>query len=215
MKAGFELPGGSLFPNKAKVDAYGLDRIGWPTMVEIPGGYKPNPILDKNQNGGVNVIEEVRTSWTKTVFLFRALWGWNGTPEAWADEFKKDLARLDLLKTATHAPRQCALDADLEVDNSDWLMRALGRLMQIMPGRGVTWSGQPHKGGIISDAFVDFINNHKWLTVAPFKYRNDMQPCSERWTIEDLKARGIRDDKILIWYDRYEEGFNGFLYGIK
>jgi hypothetical protein len=221
MNAGLELPGGGLFPNKVEVDAYGLDRIGWPTYVEAPDGYVFNPALDKSKNGGVNVIEDVRNSWHKTVFLFRALWGWSGSPESWADAFHDDLKKLDMLSTMSdpnpakrHGARQCALDADLEVDDAAWVLRALRRLLAVLPGRGITWSFQPHKGGIISDELVDFINTERWITIAPFKYRNNMQPCSERWVIEDLKSRGIRDDKILIWFDRYEEGFNGFLFGI-
>lgn len=216
MKAGLELPGGGLFPSKERVDRFGLDRIGWPTFVEAPGGgVIRNPLLELSLSGGPNVIEEVRNNWSKTVFLFRALWGWSGPPEAWADEFRKDLARYDLTsKPGVHPARQCALDADLEVDNPDWIRRALGRLLEVLPGRGLTWSFQPHKGGIMSPALVDFINGQRWLTVAPFKYFNDMQPCSERWVVEDLRAAGIADAKILVWYDRFESGFDGFLYGI-
>lgn len=223
MKAALELPGAGLFPNKTLIDRYGVDRIGWPTHTEAPGGgFVFNPTLDTTKNGNVNVMEEVRANWGKTLFAFRALWGHNGTPEEWADSFRDDLKRLDMLSTMSdpnpakrHPARQCALDADLEVDDSTWILRALRRLLAVLPGRGITWSMQPHKGGTMSDELVKFINTEKWITVAPFKYLNDMQPCSERWVIDDLIARGILEAKILVWYDRFEHGFDGFLYGLR
>jgi len=153
--------------------------------------------------------------------LMRALWNWGGSPEAWADDFRADLKRLDMLSTMTlpgnipkHSARQCAINADLEVDDSEWVFRALAQLLSVLPGRGITWSMQPHKGGIISDTLRDLINKSQWITVAPYTYRNNMQRCSERWVVDDLIARGIKPEKILCYYRDVCEGWNGLLWDL-
>lgn len=211
MRAALTLKGNALWPAQAKARALGADRLGWET---------DNPFIDPKSNGNVNVLEAVRANGF-TLFLFRALWGWTGSPEGWADAFKADLGRLDLLSTMSdpnpakrHPARQCALDADLEVDDSAWVLAALKRLRANLPGRGLTWSMQPHKGGIISDQLRDFINNDTMVTVAPFTYLNDMQPVSERWVVDDLLDHGIKREKILVYYGSWCENWNGFLYDL-
>lgn len=204
MRAALVLPGGGMWPPQQKAHDLGCDRIGWTSQ---------DPQIDPATNGGTNVVEAVRGNGF-TVFLMRALWGWGGTPEGWADAFRADLGRLDLLKTSAHGARQCALNADLEVDDSEWVCRALLRLLAIMPGRGLTWSMQPHKGGIIGDELLALINSNQWVTVAPYLYRNNMQRCSERWVVDDLTGRGVKPQKILPYYRDVSEGWNGFLWDL-
>ena len=190
------------WPDWAKMKQMGVERMGFPTTdPRIPF---------KDANG--SFLEQVRSKGV-TLFAFRALWGWSGSPEGWADQFRTELGQMDMLKTGQHGARQCALNADLEVDDSAWMMACLARILQVLPGRGLTWSLQPHKGGVISDKLVNFINAQRWLTICPFNYYNDMRPVSERWVVEDLLARGIRNDKILIYYGRYCEAY-GILYDL-
>lgn len=207
MNAALTLKGGGHFPAQSKARALGVDRLGWTV---------DDPIIDPKTNGGISVLEPVRANGF-TLFLMRAFWGWSGSPEAWAAAFRDDLRRLDLMPVTSgnkHPARQCALNADLEVDDSAWVLAALVELLRLMPGRGLTWSMQPHKGGIIGDPLRDLINNDPRVTVAPYLYRNNMQRCSERWVIDDLLARKIRPEKILAYHCDWSEGFNGILWNL-
>ncbi len=210
MRAALTLSGGRLWPEQSKARTLGVDRLGWETN---------NPVIDPRTNGGVQVLEPVRANGF-SLYLMRAFWGWGGSPEGWAQAFRDDLKRLDLLPVTVgpqqllHGSRQCALNADLEVDDSLWVLAALKELRRLMPGRGLTWSMQPHKGGIIGDELRDFLNNDPMVTVAPYLYRNNMQRCSETWVRDDLEARGIRKAKIIPYYGDWSEGFDGFLWNL-
>lgn len=211
MKAALQLRTGTAnvnWPDQAKARRLGVDRIGWESI---------DPVIDPAQNGGTNVMEAVRNNGF-TLFLFRGYWDWGGSPEGWAAAFRDDLRRLDLMPVTSgpnqHKARQCALDADLEVADSDWMLPCLKELRRLMPGRGLTWSLQPHWGGVISPALRDFINDDKMVTIAPFAYGAKMEPWSERWVVDDLLDYGIHREKILIYYASWCEYWNGFLFDL-
>src|SRR5215831_5492055 len=102
--------GGPQWPDQAKARKMGVDRLGYPTN---------DPRLNWKAADGTAYLEVLRAAgWS--LFAFRALWGWSGSPEGWAQAFRDDLQRLDMLPVTSgsnrHTARQCALDADLEVD---------------------------------------------------------------------------------------------------
>jgi len=212
MKAALELHNGGIgpgntiaWPNQAKARAAGADRLGFQA---------DDPRLAWKETGSnIPFLEKIRANgWS--LFLSRSLWGYTGSPAGMAQLFYMDMARLDMLPTAAHKARQCALNADLESDDPAWVLATLMEIRRLLSGRGLTWSHQPIKGGIYSDALVDFINGDSMVTVAPFLYRNDMTPVSERWAVNDLINRGIRPSKILPYYGRKCEGWDGFLYDL-
>lgn len=213
MKAALELHNGGIgpnnevsWPNQAKARAMGVNRLGFQA---------DDPRLAWKENGswGRSFLEALRASgWS--LYLSRSLWGMT-SPTVIAQAFYSDMKRLDMLPTAQHQARQCALNADLESDDAAFILETLSRIRGLLPGRGLTWSFQPHKGGIMSDELVAFINGDKWVTVAPFCYLNDMTRCSERWVVDDLVAHGIKPAKVLPYYADWSVGWNGFLYDLE
>lgn len=213
MRAALELHNGGIgagnevaWPDQAKAHRLGVDRLGFQA---------DDPRLAWKSLGstGTSFLEMLRMNgWS--LYLSRSLWGMT-SPSAIAQAFVDDMRRLDMLPTAQHPARQCALNADLESDDAAFILSTLMRIRALLPGRGLTWSFQPHKGGIMSDALVDFINNDRMVTVAPFTYRNDMTPCSERWVVDDLVGHGIKPAKVLPYYSRWAEGWDGFLYDLE
>jgi hypothetical protein len=214
MRAALELHNGGIsadnkvaWPDQAKARHLGADRLGFQA---------DDPRLAWKEGGstGRSFLELLRANgWS--LFLSRSLWGFGGSPAVFAQMFVDDMRRLDMLPTQQHSARQCALNADLEVDDPVWILRTLMAIRALLPGRGLTWSFQPHKGGIMSAELVDFINNDRMVTVAPFTYRNDMTPCSERWVVDDLADHGIKRAKVLPYYSTWAEGWDGFLYDLE
>src|SRR5438128_970072 len=101
MNAGYVLKGGAQWPAQTKARDMTVDRIGWEA---------DDPQIDSNVNGGVNVIEPVRSNGF-SIFLGRdPKWdNYMDPPKAWAAKFSSDIKRLGL------EGKQCALLADIEI----------------------------------------------------------------------------------------------------
>jgi hypothetical protein len=200
VKAAITLKGGARWPAQSKARTLGVDRLGWEA---------DDPNIDPKLNGGVQVIEPVRANGF-SIFLMRdPRWdNYMDPPATWAKKFSSDLTRLGL------EGKQCALLADIEIHDSNWILAALQELRRLRSGRGLTWSPEPIQGGIVSDDLRDFINNDPMVTVSPQCYRGNMTPVSERWAVDDLLARKIKPEKILPFYGSYCDGWNGFLYNL-
>lgn len=207
MKAALNLPGGGQFPDQDLAKARGVDTIGWDA--------RDVNIQKLNPDGTNATIESVRSNGFN-IFIFEAP-GWYNwpAPEAFAKIASDDLNRLGLYNPTKKINKQCWIDLDIEIDDANWVLRALKEMRRLRPGRSLVWSFQPIKGGIISDALRDFINADPMISVAPFNYRNDMRPVATRWILDDLRARNLDEERIKMYFDRYEEGFDGILYGIK
>lgn len=97
MKAALQLRTGSSrvqWPDQDKARRLGADRIGWESV---------DPLIDPAQNGGTNVMEAVRANGF-TLFLFRGLWDWTGSPEGWAAAFRTSGTRAASRSTRTWPP---------------------------------------------------------------------------------------------------------------
>lgn len=209
MKAALNLPGGGEFPDQALAKARGVTAIGWEA--------RDVNIQKLNADGTNHVIEAVRSNGSD-VFLFWAP-GWYGwpAPETFAKIASDDINRLGLYNPAKKINKQCWIDLDIESDDPDYVLRALREMRRLRPGRSLVWSFQPMKGGIVGSSFelLTLVNSDPMVSVCPFNYRNDMRPVSERMVVRDLLDWGVTNDTIKVYYDRYEEGFDGILYGIK
>src|SRR6266545_3687525 len=170
-------PGGPLFPDQEKGRRIGLQQFFWDAT---------DKGIDPRTNGGTDVLELMRKAGWKVGITRDPTWdGYNITPEAWGLKLSDDLTRLGCDR------KQCSVIADIEVHDSDWILRALKSFRAKRPNRYLYWTMEPFQGGIISVTLVAWINADPNCWVVPQKYRGDMRPVSENACIEDLMLRFI------------------------
>jgi hypothetical protein len=193
-------PGGAVFPDQAKGRLLGVDQFFWDANDPCPG--------HKDHLAGV--LDDMRRALWKvgiTRNMRNALWPDSETdPVKFGLQLSKDITRLGC------DGKQCSAIADLETHDMGWVLAALKAFRAARSGRFLYWTLEPKQGGIIPSELAAWINNDPLTWVVVQKYRGGMQPVSERAVLDDLQFAGIRLDKILVYYERYEEGFEGILF---
>jgi hypothetical protein len=192
-------PGGGTFPDQQKARGFGVDQFFWDATDPAADHPKKLPgVLDDMRKAGWKVGITRDPQWDGYSHPF----GWYGA------QLSKDITDLGC------DGKQCSAVLDGEVHDSNRILAELKAFRKLRPGRFLYWTMEPKQGGIMSDELIAWINNDPLTWVVIQKYRNRMQPVSERAVIDDLRARGLREDKILVYYERYEEGFEGIIFDI-
>jgi hypothetical protein len=182
-----------------KARGWGVDQFFWDATDPAADHPKKLPgVLDDMRKAGWKVGITRDPRWDN----YSHPAGWYGT------QLSKDLTDLGC------DGKQCSCVFDGEIHDSNRILAEIKAFRKLRPGRFLYWTLEPRQGGIISDELVAFINNDPLTWVVPQKYRGGMQPVSERIVVNDLRARGLGEDKILVYYERYEEGFEGIIFDI-
>ncbi len=200
VKAAWVRPDGPMFPDQDKARRLGVDQFFWDAN-------DPAPDHPRHLAG---VLDDMRGAHWKvgiTRNMRNSEWPDSATdPVEFGFQLSKDLTRLGC------DGKQCSVIADLETHDMLWVHGALAAFRSKRPGRFLYWTLEPQQGGLLPSSLVEGINADPLTWICVQKYRGGMQPVSERFVIDNLKGAGVLEEKILVYYDRSEEGFEGILF---
>lgn len=117
----------------------------------------------------------------------------------------------DLLRVLAYPTEQCAVLFDIEFTHDpQYILDTVASFRKPRPTREAAWTCEPHQGGWFSQALIDKINNDALFSVIPQTYLSflgdSMFPADPVAVLEDLTARGVKRNKIKLFYD----GIRGF-----
>ena len=200
MRAAYVNPGGAAVPDQQKARLMGVDQFVWDATDPVPPiGLAALLVTMSGAGWKVSINRNTRNDeWPDS----------ETDPVLFGRQCSKDLTRLQ-----RDGGRQCSVVMDIEGHDSAWILAALRAFRSVRPGRFLYWTLEPLQAGWMTPALRDFVNLDPFTWIVPQKYRGTMAPVSERACIENLTAVGFNELKVKVYYDRWEEAFDGIVYG--
>lgn len=178
MRAALVTPGGPLVPDLAKARRYGITRLYW----EATDPQITAPLFDDVRAAGMEVGIMRDPSWD------------NFSPTALARELDHDLVRL------RSGDRQCAILADIEKHDADYVIRFLQAWRAVRPRRETAWTLEPLQGGWFERDLVRACVQADVLVV-PQTYLGDMSPVPLDAVRSQLIDAGLPRSRVALFYD--------------
>lgn len=199
MKAALVLQGGPAGVDGAKAKAWGITRLFWEA---------------RDPNATTQLLKDVRAAGIG-VGLMRDP-SWNGATAAGLAAFmSQDLS--DRGYNSSTGPDSCAAMFDNETHGSAYALEVLRSWRALRATRTTLWTLESGQAGWMEPDLVNYINSDPNLMVVPQIYLGSprMYPGSERWACDDLRRRGIQENRIVAFYDGERTipyGWNGIIY---
>lgn len=178
MKHALVLPGGPKVPDLAKAARLGITRFYWSA--------------EDNQID-TSLFDAMRAKGYEVGLMRDPHWD-NRSPQSLAEKLHDDIIRL-----GSHA-KQCAVMADIEYHDPSYVRDFITFWRGLRPTRPTSWTLEPNQGGWFPKYLVDKVNADPNLVVIPQNYYFNMSPAVEWKTALDIAARGVRTDRISIFY---------------
>lgn len=197
MKAAYVRPGGPQFPDQDKARRLGVDSFIWDAT-------DPAPPL-----GLAGVLGGMRGAGWKVGITRDPVWeNYRKAPEGFARQCSDDLTRLG------RDGEQCFMVMDIERHDAAYVGEAIAEFKRVRPGRFLYWTMEPLQfaPSWVTDGLVTYLRALPNFWLVPQLYRGGMEPVSERACVDEIAARGISRGRILSYYGRFEERFNGVLF---
>jgi hypothetical protein len=177
MHAAFVNPGGPQVPDLAKAKRYAITRLYWQAN-------------DPQVNAGL--LLAIRERGTEVGIVRDPTWN-ALSPVGLAHALDDDLRRLGV------SADPCAVMADVETHERDYVTAFLAEWRGLRPNRMTGWTLEPNQGGGISPQLAAAVVHAK-VTVFPQAYYGDMQPTDVDATRCDLIERGIPRGLVSAFY---------------
>jgi hypothetical protein len=199
-------PDGPLVPDQRHARDLGCEYLAWDAT---------DPALSKTLAEG-NLLDVMRgAGWRVATTRSDA---WPGTPNdgrLFGQLLAADLVRL------SGPGKQHSTIADIERHDSAYVLAALKEFRSLCPSRYLFWTMEPLQFGPawVTDALVSYIRSAPYTWVVPQLYRGESvpverRPVSERACHAEIGARGLPPTKIMSYYARWEERWDGWLFDL-
>jgi hypothetical protein len=194
-------PGGALFPDRTKMKAWALDSLVYQANDKNLWTPDHKSVLDlmRAESYKIGLLRNTRNAeWPDSPL----------DPTELGQKMSQDITDFG------QDGKQCFQVFDGEIHDSLYILKTLMAFRAKRSGRFLYWTMEPKQFGWawIEQSLIDYINADPYLWIIIQLYRSQMQPVSERVCVDQAMMRGIKPGKILCYYDRYEEDFNGVIY---
>lgn len=195
----FVNPGGPLVPDIVVVRHYGLTRLYWQANdVQLSADFLQD-LRDSPGWRGVELGIMRDPIWgTLTNVEYDAERAAGRMPQPLgahelANRLSNDLTRLG------SSQKQCAVLADIEYHNENYIAAFLAEWRSLRPNRVTGWTLEPLQGGWMTPGFIESVWQAK-VTVYPQAYFDNMNPVDPDLCRADVIERGLPGGRVSVCY---------------